>query len=300
MSFESNLLGGLRTRATNSAADLVTGIAGNISHANKIRTGGLQAFISQMNTSAGFFRGTFFEVAFYNMDTGTFNGQNQLSLLCHQSSIPGVRLETVPNTIYSLKYETPIGVEFDPLYCTAYIDNDFTTHNALYNDMLRSRINTESWSPKYRDPTKMLKIIVTMFATDLGILGSTTTPLSKKDVSGLPKTSHDGLPVKATFVLNNAFIKAVQQTPLDWGAQNQVSSVTFEISYEWFDVVVPGGIGSDKPINFGTDTAAVNAATIFTKFPILGTAYDAAKRTAINNPAILNNPALNQLGQFLP
>ncbi len=310
-SFGQNLLGEVQNRGITNISDLITGNKRNSPNQNKARTGGLQQFLTQMSKTNGLYRGTFFEVTIYDQRDPTM--PFAFNLLCHQASIPGFRLDTVPNTIYSLPYETPIGVAFDPFWCTCFVDNDFSMYDMInqvtFNtDPSIGRINPNTWSPKFRDPQTLLKVEITAFtpnviSTDPGLQTTNVyNPTAPVGVPPVAKTSHDGLPTIATYTLHNAFIKTVQQTPLDWSAHNNISSVVMEICYEWFDPVITGSstqVQSNNP-NAQTKGSPINIGTIMTKYPELGMAYDAAKRTLSQNQALMNNPLLNQLSNALP
>lgn len=283
---------------TNKGADLISGVkkGGN---ANKQRTGGMQRFITEMQSKNGFYRGAFFEVYFNNI--GTTNTQYAMNLICHKAALPGFRLETKDNFIYALPYETPVGVAFDPVWLTFYIDNQFTANNAIWNgtfnntDSRAGRINQNSWSPKYRMNGALMNIQITAFTID------DPAAQDRNTKSGESIQTWDGLNVVAQYTLHNAFFKAMQQTPVDWAENNVVSSVTAEVSYEWFSVKYPSATDVITPPSVAAAVdGKTNFDTVMAKFPFLGPAYDAAKRTVANNPAVMNNPILNGGGQFLP
>lgn len=297
MSFQNNLLGGAKNWITDKGADLISGVKNN-GNANKQRTGGMQRFISEMHANNGFYRANFFEVYIYGI-TGV---EKSLNILCHNAALPGFRLETKDNVIYQLPYETPVGVTFDPAWFTFYIDNNFTVNNALYNATFNNtnaalgRINPDSWSPKYRDEHTLLKVEVVAFSIDMP--GAQETQPSA-NTSGAK--TWDGLNILAKYTLHNCFFKAVQQTPVDWGTHNSVSSVTTELSYEWFDAQYPQANNKFNPNSVAPPKGPLsNFDTLVSKFPALGVAYDAAKRTTLQNPAIQNNPLFNQGTNFLP
>ncbi len=298
MTLEQNLLGSLINQSEQKAANLITGYPQQQPNVNRVVTGGLQRFISKLNSSQGLAKPTLFEVTLLNLTTNT----QDLSFLCHQASIPGFRQETARTTIYSLPYETPVGIEFDPFWCTFYIDNTFTANNTVWQSLSTKRMNTANWSPKYRnDPNNggnLFEVWVAAFNP------STANP------AGVTQQTSDGLPLTALYRLKNAFFKTVQQTPLDWSAHNDVMSVTVEILYEWFEVQYPqSGIsvyspesvlnGSNNPMNFST---------VLSQYPALASAYDITKnatlsaisRTVLQNQNIQGNPFLNQASQFIP
>ncbi len=298
MTLEQNLIGSLINQSEQKAANLITGTPQTQPNSNRIVTGGLQRFLSTINSTQGLAKPTLFEVSFLNLTTNT----TDLSFLCHQASIPGFRQDTARTTIYSLPYETPVGIEFDPFWCTFYIDNTFTTNNTVWKNISTKRINTSNWSPKYRnDPNNggnLFEVWVAAFNP------STSNP------AGVGQTTSDGLPLTALYQLKNAFFKTVQQTALDWGAHNDLMSVTVEILYEWFEVQYPqSGVtvytpesvlsGNGNPMNFSS---------VLNQYPALASVYDVTKnatlsaisRTILQNQNIQSNAFLNQASQFIP
>ena len=146
-------------------------------------------------------------------------------------------------------------------------------------------INKKSWSPQYRDPKNLL---------DIDIIAFTAQPQENHS-----KTTHDGLPAVAIYKLSNAFIKTITQTPLDWGAVNNISSVMVEICYEWFETEIPGAV-SPFANEITAKSPPLNFDTVLAKYPILAPIYDATKRTVLGDSRIMSNPILNQVGQFAP
>lgn len=304
MSLQGNLLGGLKTTGLKKANDLISGARNQTPNANKQRTGGMQRFISQIQAGHGLYRGVFFEVIITNLRDRA--ASEAFSLLCHQSALPGFRLETKDNVIYALPYETPVGVVFDPCWCTFYIDNTFALPSAIYDATFSKtanvgRINPVNWSPKYRDPATLLEVQINAFMPDPTAYATlATNPNLPPELGNAAMTTSDGLPLIAQYTLKNAFIKTVQQTPVDWSAHNALSSMTLEFSYEWLEASYPGTDVTLQSNKIDPAGAPVNFDTIINKYPALGVAYDAAKRTVLQNPAIMNNPILNQGSQYLP
>jgi hypothetical protein len=289
-----NLKGGAQNQATNFAADLITGQKRGNKNATKSNTGGLQNFISEISGRNGLYRPTFFEVQITTL--GDWDESRSFSLLCHQAAIPGVRVDTTSGLIYGIPYEVPTGVTFDPCWCSFYIDNAFNLPTVILKE-LNKRIEIAddkgqsgnvSWSPRYRDDPQhpLFNIDITTFSTDY-----MTTNMDNYNGSVA-----DGLPVISKYSLKNAFIKTVQQTALDWSAKDNIASMAIEFSYEYFENTTA------KPTPPKTVTPAknpLNFASVIAANPILGTAYDAAKRTLQQN-SIMNNPIVNQGSQFLP
>lgn len=281
MSFYDNLKGGLINLGVDKITDVISGVKNQPVGPAKPGSGGLQNFITNITTGNGLFRGTFFEVRISGLNS---DYARPMSLLCHQAAFPGFRIETKDNIIYSLPYETPIGVTFDPCWVTCYVDNNFTAQNVIFSELTR-RVNSASWSPKYRDPEKLLTIDILAFTT------------KQEDYDTLDK-SHDGLPAVTVYTLKNAFIKTAQQLQLDWGAHNNISSLTFEISYEWFETSIQNSI--PEPLLLSSSTPPLNFETVLAKYPALATVYDATKRTILQDQKIMSNPILNQASQLIP
>ena len=301
MSLKNNLLGGIKNKVINAGTDFISGVKNKEGKQGGIRASGLQSFISQIGASNGLFRGTMFEIQI-SAPSNIFNSDSSrtISLLCHTASLPGITLETTTNTIYQLPYEIPTGVTFDPFFCTCYIDNSFILPNILFSE-ISNRIDSNqfqnqdlgygtasdaSWSPKYRDPSKLLTVNVVVFSSD---------PDYGTKV-GYTTQSNDGLPFIASYTLKNAFVKTIQQTPLDWGSHDAISTMTMEISYEWFETQMPMASGTNTPII--STKNPINLDTIMAKNPELGIAYDAAKRS-IQQSGLMNNSVLNQASQFI-
>ncbi len=300
-----NLTSGIGHLGLNSLSSLLTNRSATGS--NYTPYAGISNFIANINSNGGFYKSNFFEVIF----TGMSNGQ-ELTLLCHQAALPGYRLETKSNVIYNLPYETPVGVVYDPLWVTFYLDNNFTAISSLFTDT-KSRVDVAgSWSPAYRD-TNLLTVSINAITPQAGMQQQSTLQSYSNsnnvfnDITGSQQTftnvsdnssnmsSTDGLPVVGQYVLKNAFIKTVQQMPLDWAAQNQISSVTVEILYEWYDISTstqsqPLLLSGSTPVNFDT---------VLAQNPLLATTYNATKRTLLNSGALQSSPVANQLSQFL-
>jgi hypothetical protein len=306
-SFQNNLLGAGKNWLINKGSNLIFGTP-NEGNANRQSTGGMQRFLTEINSDNGFYRGVFFEVYIHGLRD--IQSEYSTNLLCHRASLPGFRLETKNNIIYSLPYETPVGVEFDPAWFTFYIDNNFIVNNAIWQSTFNStdatigRINPTSWSPKYRDPANLLNIEIVAFSPDFQQTSSNPTSASNSNQNNVQYNGEsktwDGLPILARYVLNNCFFKTVQQTPVAWDAHNDISTLTIEVSYEWYDAYYPNTGARLASNDIKTAPAPLNFDTIITKYPALGIAYDAAKKTILQNPAIMNNPLLNQGSQFLP
>lgn len=309
MSLESNLLGGAQNRATDWVADKISGTKNQKPQPPREVYGGMASFLSRIQSTNGLLRPTMFEVIISDPTSQQFNGK-AFSLLCHQASIPGMRIETKDNVIYQLPYETPVGIAFDPFWCTFYVDNDFSVPQQIYRSIGKSigigrevggsdtKDNmTGSWSPFYRS-TNMLHVQINVIT----ISNPDTIDINKVSDDPSRKLTDDSHPIISTYVLKNAFVKAVQQVPLDWGSQNAVSSMTMEISYEWFEQDVNG----TSQLLMGTEeqlaTSPSNFDTYLQKYPALAEAYnvakDAVKRTILETPQVMNVPILNQVTQI--
>lgn len=292
--FLRNLGGGAQNAAVNKAADLISGTPRKDKNANKQNTGGIQNFLTEISSHNGLYRPTFFEVQISNFGTSWEDGRS-FSLLCHNAALPGMRVDTIQNTIYGLPYEVPVGMSFSPFWCSFYVDNAFNLPGSLFNEFAKridfrdtkNESTNVSWSPKYRNDSPLLIVDVMAFSTDI----------TQNSTANNSDWVADGLPVVSKYTLRNAFVKEMQQVNLDWSAHDQMSSITLELSYEWFENSVAKPTEPPKAIE--PEKKPLNFDTIVAKYPALGVAYDAAKRT-VQQSSIMNNPILNQGSQFLP
>lgn len=309
--FGTNLVNGIKTQITNALADGITGlISGKTKPLNNQAThgyGGLNNFINEIRNLNGIFKPTCFEV--------TLNGpvnQNKINttfkLLCHQAAIPSINVETTKGEIYALPYEIPTGVSYTPFWCTFYIDNEFQLPNFIHK-LIESKVaipssnnangNHVNFSPRYRDdPTTNLSVDIVLFSTNKKNAATKVTQTPANDTGmDLTKVSHDDMPTVSYYTLKNAFIKSIKEVPLSWDSQNQFSSMTIEIAYEWYET----GVGAyvDMRTTQKASTPPDNLAALLANNPILGTIYNAGKRTILNgNNSIMNSPLGNQASEF--
>ncbi len=349
-SFENNLLGGIKNNISGITDSVITG---NGHRKPATRTGkdnqGITNFISQISTANGLYKPNLFEITFTDKSS---KEKNSVSLLCHNTTTPGYNLETSRAIIYSLGYEVPTGINFEPIYCTAYIDNTFSVP-AFLQKQTNKRINQGSWSPKYRDPSTLMTVTIKAFipmsdatyktlrnkyANDINsgnstpgssmfkdIASATTNSFNnlistaKNDVSNVQSAvmgyfgqtqnsnggstqssgsdpTSDGLAVIAEYTLENVFISRVMQTGLDWASHDAFGKIEFYLSYEWFTSKFDG-----TPMPFvpaPNTTVPLNFSTLLTKYPVLGTVYNAATRT-IGQSSLMSNPIINQAFNIL-
>lgn len=166
----------------------------------------LQEFITQYKDTltGGFARTSNFELSFFNFSSGA----KLFSTFCNNSTIPGYELETERSTIYSLSYEIPVGIHYDPLMVSFYVDNGFTLPAMIYNNRNDKVINLESYSPRYRDEKMLFTCVLTVF------------------------DSGNQFPI-AIYTMDKCFIKTLQQQSVDWSSHNQVMNMTMMIEYEY-------------------------------------------------------------------
>jgi hypothetical protein len=302
--FKDNLISSGKSKLITGLTDNISGIGKNKKPKEKVLKAGLQNFIHHINTQNGIFRPTCFEVQFTT--AGNYDLRN-FSIICHQAAIPGINVETTKGEIYALPYEIPIGVSYAPFWCTFYIDNEFQIPNTL-QQLISRRVDipqggqngtVSNFSPMYRDDSNLnLEVNIIMFSTDSDSMNS-TGPSGWGKGASTAKLTLDNMPTISYYSLKNAFIKSIQETPLSWESQNQLASVTVEISYEWFESRAMNEI-KNVATQLDPATPPVNLASILANNPILGTVYNAGKRTILNsNNGLMSSPLGNQVSQFL-
>src|ERR1035437_2777752 len=185
-----NLIGGTENKAINFATDLISGTKKKTPNATKTKVAGLQQFISEIAATNGLYRPNLFEVIFSGINIATADSTS-MSLLCHTAELPGFKLETTTATIYSLPYELPTGIQYDSFSCTFYVDNSFNMPSIIFNNIAASSMPmpttqlgyvASSWSPKYRDDSAVMDIVINVFSSDIN-----SVPVHAAN-------SHDGLP----------------------------------------------------------------------------------------------------------
>jgi len=212
-----------------------------------------QNFLSQIRrgNDYGFSRPNLFYVMFPGLVAN-----EMMSLLCHDTVLPGFTTLTTPYKLYGLAKEIPYELNFDPVRLRFYVDSSFRIPQIFEeyrNRMFDTRTgdprgNINSFSPVYCKPSSSgsapnenwllnkIDIIVIEYKND--------------GVSDVPQlTVQDTPSIIAVYSLYNAFIKRVDSMNVSWKTQNQIQELSVDIGYEYFEVTRRDTMVSALPIN---------------------------------------------------
>lgn len=184
------------------------------------RHGSLNEFIQQVSKSKSLSKPFLFYVQFNSLNS---ESQRDLSLLCHETIIPGYTVMSQSAKVYGLPIEMPYELAFDPVRVTFWVDQSHKVP-LLFHVQRDKIINPLDYSPKYRDDYE-------------------TYLMPSVDICVIETSKHE---VVATYSLKNAFVKSVNAMNLTWSAQNQVQEVTVDLQYEYMETIIHEGGTSTK------------------------------------------------------